>query len=155
MYDLDKAKGINLNMKVLIVEDSKIKRDNIIRLLEMNGINNYVTETFVCNVLAKIQNMKIDLIITDLGLPRFIDNPIVENPKEGLYMLYDLSYDEINIPTIIYSETELYDGQIQELQDIKYPYLGQAKNQKELEEILQKYLLNKKYYTKKQLQKVK
>ena len=38
-------------MKVLIVEDNKIKKENAIKLLEKNGIHNYVTEKFVFHCL--------------------------------------------------------------------------------------------------------
>jgi len=45
-----------------------------------------------------------------------------------------VSYMEKEIPTIIYSETELSEEEKAYLNEIEYPYLGQAKNKEELKE---------------------
>lgn len=126
-------------MKVLIVEDNEQKKDNIIRLLEKEGITDYKTEKFVCKVFRKVRFTQFNLLITDLGIPRFIDRPIVEDQREGLKMMYDLAYNDIKIPTIVYSETEIYDDQIEYLKEIEYPFLGQAKNLESLEKIIKNF----------------
>jgi len=121
-------------MKVLIVEDSTRKKKEVIDILATNNLTDIVTEKIVCKVFQRVQQENFDLLITDLGLPRFIDYPVVEDIKEGLKMMYDLSYMEKEIPTIIYSETELSEEEKAYLNEIEYPYLGQAKNKEELKE---------------------
>ena len=44
-------------MRVLIVEDNEAKKDNIIRLLEKEGITDYKTEKFVTKVFQKLKFM--------------------------------------------------------------------------------------------------
>ena len=83
-------------------------------------------------------------MITDLGIPRFIDNPIVEDVREGLKMMYDLAYEDIKIPTIIYSKTEIYDEQVEYLEEIEYPFLGQARSVESLEKMIKNFAFNKK-----------
>lgn len=126
-------------MKVLIVEDNESKKDNIIRLLEKEGITDYKTEKFVTKVFQKVRETQFNLLITDLGIPRFMDRPIVEDAREGLKMMYDLAYEDIKIPTIVCSETEIYDDQIEYLKEIEYPFLGQAKSLESLEKIIKNF----------------
>lgn len=124
-------------MKILIVEDNYQKNQNIINLLKKLEISDYTTEKYVSKVLQKILIMgnTYDLIITDLGLPRFIDRGI-EDKKEGLKMLYDLSYKNINIPAIIYSKTEIHDEQLNYLNELEYPFIGQANDLESLEKMM-------------------
>lgn len=131
-------------MRVLIVEDNEAKKDNIIRLLEKEGITDYKTEKFVTKVFQKVRETQFSLLITDLGIPRFIDNPIVEDVREGLKMMYDLAYEDIKIPTIIYSKTEIYDEQVEYLEEIEYPFLGQARSVESLEKMIKNFAFNKK-----------
>ena len=131
-------------MRVLIVEDNEAKKDNIIRLLEKEGITDYKTEKFVTKVFQKVRKTQFSLLITDLGIPRFIDNPIVEDVREGLKMMYDLAYEDIKIPTIIYSKTEIYDEQVEYLEEIEYPFLGQARSVESLEKMIKNFAFNKK-----------
>ena len=128
-------------MRVLIVEDNEAKKDNIIRLLEKEGITDYKTEKFVTRVFQKVRETQFSLLITDLGIPRFIDDPIVEDAREGLKMLYDLAYEDIKIPTIIYSKTEIYDEQVENLKEIEYPFLGQARSFESLEKIIKNFCI--------------
>lgn len=121
-------------MKVLIVEDNNRKKEEIKEVLEGYGITDISTEVFVSRVFQRANQEEFDFIVTDLGLPRFLDKPVVEDPKEGLKMLYDLAYDEKRIPAVIYSTTELLDEQIAYLGEIEYPYFGQATNKEELQE---------------------
>lgn len=132
-------------MKVLIVEDNEAKKDNIIRLLEKQGITDYKTEKFVTKVFQKVKKTQFDLLITDLGIPRFIDCPIVKDAREGLKMMYDLAYVDIKIPTIVYSETEIYDEQVERLKEIEYPFLGQAKSIESLEKMIKDFIFSKKW----------
>lgn len=132
-------------MRVLIVEDNEAKKDNIIRLLEKEGITDYKTEKFVTKVFQKVRETQFSLLITDLGIPRFIDNPIVEDVREGLKMMYDLAYEDIKIPTIIYSKTEIYDEQVEYLEEIEYPFLGQARSVESLEKMIKNFAFNKKW----------
>lgn len=131
-------------MRVLIVEDNEAKKDNIIRLLEKEEITDYKTEKFVTKVFQKVRETQFSLLITDLGIPRFIDNPIVEDAREGLKMMYDLAYEDIKIPTIIYSKTEIYDEQVEYLKEIEYPFLGQARSVESLEKMIKNFAFNKK-----------
>lgn len=131
-------------MRVLIVEDNEAKKDNIIRLLEKEEITDYKTEKFVTKVFQKVRETQFSLLITDLGIPRFIDNPIVEDVREGLKMMYDLAYEDIKIPTIIYSKTEIYDEQVEYLEEIEYPFLGQARSVESLEKMIKNFAFNKK-----------
>lgn len=126
-------------MKVLIVEDNEKKKGNIIWLLEQISMTDYQTEKIVAKVFQKITYTQFDLLITDLGIPRFIDNPVVENPREGLKMMNDLAYMNIRIPTIIYSETDIYDEQVEYLKEIEYPFLGQVNSIEDLEILLKKF----------------
>lgn len=128
-------------MRVLIVEDNEEKKDNIIRLLEKEGITDYKTEKFVTKVFQKVRETQFNLLITDLGIPRFIDRAIVEDAREGLKMMYDLAYEDIKIPTIVYSETEIYDEQVEHLKEIEYPFLGQAKSFESLEKMIKNFCL--------------
>lgn len=128
-------------MRVLIVEDNEAKKDNIIRLLEKEGITDYKTEKFVTKVFQKVRETQFNLLITDLGIPRFIDRAIVEDAREGLKMMYDLAYEDIKIPTIVYSETEIYDEQVEHLKEIEYPFLGQAKSFESLEKMIKNFCL--------------
>lgn len=121
-------------MRVLIVEDNARKKEVVRSVLKRKEITDISNEMFVSRVLQRVNQEEFDFIITDLGLPRFLDNPIVEDPKEGLKMLYDLAYDEKKIPAIIYSTTELLDEQINYLNELEYPYYGQATNKDELQE---------------------
>jgi len=127
-------------MKVLIVEDNEKKKGNIIRLLEQISMIDYQTEKIVAKVFQKVTYTQFDLLITDLGIPRFIDNPVVEDPREGLKMMNDLAYMNIRIPTIIYSETDIYDEQVEYLKDIEYPFLGQVNSIEDLEVLIKKFL---------------
>ena len=128
-------------MKVLIVEDNEVKKDNIIRLLEKEGITDYKTEKFVTEVFQKVRETQFDLLITDLGIPRFVDYPIVEDAREGLKMMYDLAYDDIKIPTIVCSETEIYDEQVEYLEEMEYPFLGQSKSFESLKKMIKNFCI--------------
>lgn len=80
-------------------------------------------------------------MITDLGISRFIDNPIVEDAREGLKMMYDLAHENIKIPTIIYSKTEIYDEQVENLKEIAYPFLGKARSFESLKKMIKNFCL--------------
>lgn len=137
-------------MKVLVIENNERKKENIIKLLEQNKIQDYETEKFTRMTIRKFfkigKNNKMypDLIITSLELPEFESTATKIFEKAGLFMLYELADFDYKIPTIIYSANELNNEEIKELEDLEYPYIGQAKDSKELEEILKKYLLSKK-----------
>lgn len=120
-------------MKVLIVEDSKIKQTDVIQLLKRYHIEEIVVEKFVSRAIERLLSMHYDLLITDLGLPRFLDFPTVEDEREGLKMLFDLEQEGIKIPTLIYSNTDIYEEQVEYLEEIKYPIYGQSKSIEELE----------------------
>lgn len=67
------------------------------------------------------------------------NHPIVEDAREGLKMMYDLAYQNIKITTIVYSETEIYNEQVEYLKEIEYPFLGQAKSPESLEELIKNF----------------
>lgn len=127
-------------MRVLIVEDNDLKRDKAISILKKLGIKEILTEKYVSRVLQRIDILNPDLIITDLGLPRFIDSMRVEDYLEGLKMLYDLTYMNKRIPTIIFSETLIPEEKIEYLSYLKYPYFGQAKKVDELSCLIDKFI---------------
>ena len=131
-------------MKALVVEDNLLKQGNVIRLLEKIGITDYCVEKFVAKAIEKAMHMKFDILITDLGLPRFIDHPYVEDEREGLKMMYDLGYEKIIIPTIIYSSTEIFPEQVEYLKEMEYPFLGQVEEVSELEIELRKFITSTK-----------
>lgn len=120
-------------MKALIVEDNRRKQRDVIQLLKKYNIEEITVEQFVSQAIRRVQSTKFDILVTDLGLPRFIDLPIIEDEREGLKMLFDLERDGIKIPALIYSTTDLYQHHINYLEDIEYPIYGQAKNMEELE----------------------
>ena len=126
-------------MKVLIVEDSQKKLTGIIDTVS-RYTDDYRVTKFVSTALIMCGDENYDLIITDLGLPRFVDHPIVVDAKEGLKMLYDLSYQDQYIPAIIYSTTQISEEEKAYTKDIKYPVLGQVTTDTELDEKIQEYL---------------
>lgn len=130
-------------MKALIVEDNRRKQRDVIQLLKMYNIEEMKVEHFVVPAIRRAQSTKFDILITDLGLPRFIDLPIIEDEREGLKMLFDLARDGIKIPALIYSTTDLYKQHINYLEEIEYPIYGQAKNIEELESNLVYFLSGK------------
>lgn len=66
---------------------------------------------------------------------------IVEDAREWLKMMYDLAYEDTKIPTIVYSETKIYDEQVEHLKEIEYPFLGQAKSFESLEKMIKNFCL--------------
>lgn len=130
-------------MKALIVEDNRRKQIDVIQLLKKYNIEELTVEKFVAQAIIEAQSTKFDILVTDLGLPRFIDLPIIEDEREGLKMLFDLERDDIKIPALIYSTTDLYEHHINYLEEIEYPIYGQAKNIEELESNLVYFLSGK------------
>lgn len=126
-------------MKVLIVDDMEYKQREASFILKEFGITDYDIVTSVVEAFSKTKEQHYDFMISDLGLPRFLDEN-VENRLEGLLMLYDLAYEEIFIPTIIYSTTNVPKEKIAYLEDLEYPFIGQAQSMSELDTLIKEYL---------------
>ena len=56
-------------------------------------------------------------------------------------MMYDLAHENIKIPTIIYSKTEIYDEQVENLKEIAYPFLGKARSFESLKKMIKNFCL--------------
>lgn len=125
-------------MKVLIVEDSKAKKESIIRVLEKNGITDYCVEKSVNGAIKTAISTKFDFLITDLGLPQLDDTRVTE-AKAGLKMLLRLAHRNIRIPTVIYSTTLVSEEETENLKRENYPMIAQIMDS----EVLQMYLKQK------------
>lgn len=132
-------------MRVLIVDDMKYKQDEVIYALKQKGLEDYEIAESVSDALRYLKQNKFDVMITDLGLPRF-KGGFVDNPLEGLDMLMELSYRKIMyVPTIIYSTTNVPREDLMDLRDVfEYPYLGQARDIETLMLLLQIHIDNNK-----------
>lgn len=126
-------------MKVLIVEDNFKKVADVKEILHYSGINDWVVVGRVVEAFDKLFSDKFDLIITDLGIPRFPDEGVVDT-WEGLLMLFDLVYEGIFVPTIIYSTTDIPKERMDLLLEEEYPCLGQAYDSDALCALIQNYL---------------
>ena len=97
--------------KILFVEDqSDIKLGALFDWFKLNNINveyelvGSVTEAK--RYLFKKSN-KVDLVITDLGIPRF-KGERVTNILEGMEIVYDMWAFNTEVPVIIISTTEVH-----------------------------------------------
>lgn len=132
-------------MKVLIVDDMGYKQNEVIQCLNSKGITDYEVTSCTREAITTIINYKnnaneFDLIITDLGLPIFDDEP-VNDSIEGYYMLLELAYRDIFIPAVVYSTTEVPQEELIDLREVlEYPYLGQARDIETLMLLLQIFL---------------
>ncbi len=96
--------------KILIVEDMpELKVDMLIRMLEIEKVEfEYEIVKSITSAkryLAKRGN-KVDVIITDLGLPIF-DDEMVTNLLEGVKFIDDLEDFDVKVPVIINSTTSI------------------------------------------------
>jgi len=126
-------------MKVLIIDDSEYKVNEVIQVLKELNIDDYDIASCITDAYLKISQEKYDILISDLGLPRR-KGEFVENSLEGLEFLTILAYRNINIPTIVYSTTEIPQDSIDYIKELDYPYLEQAKDIFSLMEALTNYL---------------
>lgn len=89
---------------VVLVEDNEGKKDNLIPILEKEGIEYIVFSSINPTLKFVVEpSNKIDGIILDMGLPVFDDG---RNYKVygGIEILEELKRKEINIPVLINSE---------------------------------------------------
>lgn len=96
--------------KILIVEDMpELKVDMLIRMLEIEKVEfEYEIVKSITSAkryLSKRGN-KVDVIISDLGLPIF-DDEMVTNLLEGVGFIDDLKDFDIKVPVIINSTTSI------------------------------------------------
>ena len=96
--------------KILIVEDMpELKLDMLIRMLEIEKVEfEYEIVKSITSAkryLSKRGN-KVDVIISDLGLPIF-DDEMVTNLLEGVGFIDDLKDFDIKVPVIINSTTSI------------------------------------------------
>lgn len=126
-------------MKVLIIEDSYLKQTQAKTILDEFNVESYEVVGCVMDVLLNMTSLDHDLIIADLGLP-LRRGESVRNETEGYRMLCDLAFEKIEIPTIIFSSTELDEGKVEYLEDVEYPLLGQARDAKELRDQVQRFI---------------
>ena len=80
-----------------------------------------------------------DLIITSLKIPAYRDDALVRNDM-GYRMLCELAYNQVSIPTIVFSKDNLYEEQIEYLKNLGCPFIDKTINIDELETSLDKYL---------------
>lgn len=118
---LNKPKEVS-NMKktktfIVLIEDNADKSNNIISILDKEGIEYYLI-TALNPALRFITNesKKIDGIILDLGLPRF-ENERVEDITAGLDVVEELKRVGITIPVLINSST------LVEIDEKEYPFV--------------------------------
>lgn len=128
-------------MKILVVEDSLYKLAEEETILRRLGLNEYICCSCVMDAMKQIANGDIDLMIVDLGLP-LQSNELVENSLEGMLMLQRLAYQDVLVPTLVYSTTDIPKEAIKELAEFDFPFLGQARDRITLKVLLQKYLEN-------------
>lgn len=57
-------------------------------------------------------------------------------------MLQRLAYQDVLVPTLVYSTTDIPKEAIKELAEFDFPFLGQARDRITLKVLLQKYLEN-------------
>lgn len=128
-------------MEVLIIDDLEYKQEQASNILKEFDIKDIRTAGCIQSALINICQRKPDLIISDLGLPRF-EGEFVESSLSGMTMLIELAYRKVQIPTIIYSSTDIPQNDLDELKELDYPMLGQAKHNSELHSLLEEYLRN-------------
>ena len=94
-------------MKILIVEDSVWKREQLVEFLEKEKIEFEVSE-YVNNALRYIRANKTDIagIILDLGLES-MPGAHDAKPYRGLDVVKEMKILKLNIPVLINSTTEL------------------------------------------------
>ncbi len=128
-----------IEVKALIIDDSEYKINEVKQVLNELKINDYDTASCITDAYLKIRQEKYDFLISDLGLPRR-KGEFVENPLEGLEFLTILINKNINIPTIVFSTTEIPQDSIDYLKETDFHYLGQATDMISLMEELANYL---------------
>lgn len=120
-------------MKVLIVEDLKFKRNQLIDFLKKKNIEFEVCE-YVNDALRYIYINKEDIsgIILDLGLQTSADNNDHALDR-GLDIVYELDRINLNIPILINSTT--FVGMLEE-----YPFIYGQRTKMESYEMLEKFI---------------
>ena len=113
---------------VLVVEDDEEKAKRVIRILNGFGGVNYVLKTAVKEAVEEIKHKQFDLIITDLGLPKSMQQPFEKgrDSKNGLTMILDLAKQGISIPTIVYSTNLISKADENVLEEVNYPFIAQV-----------------------------
>lgn len=107
-------------MHILFVDDlPSLKVEPTIWQLKYKGIDFTYDIVKSCSKASRYvrSNSNIDLIVVDLGLPIF-DNEPVTNPAEGLILIKDIVRKFTSIPIIINSTTEIPNEEF-ELQFLK------------------------------------
>ena len=99
-------------MKILIIEDDLKKIQEINLIMNRLNVNNYEIAHNVKNALESIYMNNFDLIITSLKIPAYRDDALVRNDM-GYRMLCELAYNQVSIPTIVFSKDNLYEEQIE------------------------------------------
>ena len=126
-------------MKILIIEDDLKKIQEINLIMNRLNVNNYEIAHNVKNALESIYMNNFDLIITSLKIPAYRDDALVRNDM-GYRMLCELAYNQVSIPTIVFSKDNLYEEQIEYLKNLGCPFIDKTINIDELETSLDKYL---------------
>ena len=122
-------------MKILIIEDSEIKRNELIDFL--TSICNIEFEfcEYLYDALRYIDDNENEIsgIILDLGLQKAEDMPQTYGIYVGLDVVYELKRSKINIPVLINSTT--FAGILDE-----YPFIFGQRMQMENYDMLEKFV---------------
>jgi CheY-like chemotaxis protein len=114
-------------MKILFVEDQKIKRDQIVKFLTKTmGQHLSVThENSVRSALREIalNSAEYDLILLDMSMPNFDptpDNPEGSSPESfaGKELLEQMQLREIFVPVIVVTQFTSFEGGRVTLEDL-------------------------------------
>lgn len=132
-------------MKVLIVDDLFTKQIQAVKALNDFDVVDFDTAECVMEGLLNLESKDYDLIIIDMGLPIRRGEP-VQNEREGFRLLQELVNEEVFVPTIVFSSTDLGQEKIDYLKEAGYPFLGQAFDDAELREHLQNFILSEKEF---------
>lgn len=102
-------------MKILIADDSNLKQELIKNFLKSIIAEVEIIQTYAFNTsFLEIKKKKIDLILLDMTMPSFEKSPEkvdIENSLKtlaGQSIISKMSYRNINIPTIIVTQFEVF-----------------------------------------------
>ena len=122
-------------MKILIIEDSEFKRNELIGFLTPMGNIEFEFCEYLYDALRYIDENKKEIsgIILDLGLQKAEDMPQTYGLYVGLEVVYELKRRKFNIPVLINSTT--FAGMLDE-----YPFIFGQRMQMENYNMLEKFV---------------
>ena len=108
-------------MRILVVEDDKMKRQFIEDFLEERNIDMYSFRSIIPSINYTLRHAsEIDGIILDLGLTSY-DYTDDYDFKKGLQLVEELTKKGIRIPILIYSDTYINLSKVmKEHRNVKY-----------------------------------